>query len=173
MNLNLHFHMLILEGVYAKRDEPSFIQVPPPTDEEVQELLKKLSMRILRCLTHRGYFEANQECGEMLSDPIAETEPILASCMAASIKYRVALGERAGQRIRRLGTMEECFYEEARLEGSRCASLGTVLMTIDKVGNDLGFGMGTCGKDGQGVPVADAQPTLRIPEITVGGLGSS
>jgi TldD protein len=44
-----------------------------------------------------------------------------------------------------------------------------VLQEIDMVGNDLGFGIGTCGKDGQGVPVADAQPTLRIPEIVVGG----
>ncbi len=45
-----------------------------------------------------------------------------------------------------------------------------VLKLIDQVGNDLGFGIGTCGKDGQGVPVADAQPTLRIPEIVVGGV---
>jgi TldD protein len=44
-----------------------------------------------------------------------------------------------------------------------------VLREIDKVGDDLGFGIGTCGKDGQGAPVADAQPTLRIPEIVVGG----
>jgi len=44
-----------------------------------------------------------------------------------------------------------------------------VLKQIDVVGNDLEFGIGTCGKDGQGAPVADAQPTLRIPEIIVGG----
>ena len=44
-----------------------------------------------------------------------------------------------------------------------------VLRDIDMIGTDLGFGIGTCGKDGQGVPVADAQPTLRIPEIIVGG----
>ncbi len=44
-----------------------------------------------------------------------------------------------------------------------------VLMDIDMVGSDLGFGIGTCGKDGQGAPVSDAQPTLRIPEIIVGG----
>ena len=44
-----------------------------------------------------------------------------------------------------------------------------VLAEIDMVGSDLGFGIGTCGKDGQGVPCADAQPTLRIPEIVVGG----
>lgn len=44
-----------------------------------------------------------------------------------------------------------------------------VLAAIDRVGRDLGFAIGTCGKDGQGVPVADAQPTLRIPELIVGG----
>ena len=44
-----------------------------------------------------------------------------------------------------------------------------VLKCIDMVGNDLGFAIGTCGKDGQGAPVSDAQPTLRIPEIVVGG----
>jgi len=44
-----------------------------------------------------------------------------------------------------------------------------VMKEIDMVGTDLGFGIGTCGKDGQGVPVSDAQPTLRIPEIVVGG----
>ncbi len=45
-----------------------------------------------------------------------------------------------------------------------------VLLSIDRVGSDLGFSIGTCGKDGQGSPVSDAQPTLRIPEITVGGV---
>ena len=45
----------------------------------------------------------------------------------------------------------------------------TVLSMVDRVGNDLGFATGTCGKDGQGAPVTDAQPTLRIPELTVGG----
>ncbi len=44
-----------------------------------------------------------------------------------------------------------------------------VLKLVEKVGNDLGYGIGTCGKDGQGVPVSDAQPTLLISEIIVGG----
>ncbi len=45
-----------------------------------------------------------------------------------------------------------------------------VLKMIDRVGQDLGYSIGTCGKDGQGVPVADAQPTIRIPELIVGGI---
>jgi TldD protein len=47
-----------------------------------------------------------------------------------------------------------------------------VLKKIDRVGSDLGYAIGTCGKDSQGVPVGDAQPTLRIPELVVGGTTS-
>jgi TldD protein len=48
-----------------------------------------------------------------------------------------------------------------------------VLKAIDLVASDLGFSIGTCGKDSQGVPVSDAMPTLRIPEMVVGGEVSS
>ncbi len=44
-----------------------------------------------------------------------------------------------------------------------------VLRIVEMVGSDLGYTIGTCGKDGQGVPVSDAQPTLAIKEIIVGG----
>lgn len=45
-----------------------------------------------------------------------------------------------------------------------------ILMAIDMVGNDPGFSIGMCGKDGQGVPVSDGMPTIRIPEkIVIGG----
>ncbi|MCX8068927.1 MAG: metallopeptidase TldD-related protein, partial [Thermodesulfovibrionales bacterium] len=44
-----------------------------------------------------------------------------------------------------------------------------VLKNIDRIGNDLGFSIGTCGKNGQGVPVSDALPTIRIGEMVVGG----
>lgn len=44
-----------------------------------------------------------------------------------------------------------------------------VLLSIDRIGWDMGWGIGTCGKGGQGVPVSDGQPTLRIPKILIGG----
>jgi TldD protein len=47
------------------------------------------------------------------------------------------------------------------------------LKKISMIGNDLSLddGIGTCGKDGQGVPVGVGQPTLRMDGITVGGTG--
>jgi TldD protein len=44
-----------------------------------------------------------------------------------------------------------------------------VLRLIDAVGNDFDTWSGTCGKDGQSVPVSSGQPTLRVAAITVGG----
>ena len=58
-----------------------------------------------------------------------------------------------------------------RVRGATITGNGPeALSMIDMVGSDLGFGLGTCGKEGQGVPVGDAQPTLRFgpPYITVG-----
>ena len=45
-----------------------------------------------------------------------------------------------------------------------------VLQDIDMLADDFAMGSpGTCGKDGQGVPVGDGQPTLRVKSLTVGG----
>lgn len=49
-----------------------------------------------------------------------------------------------------------------------------VLRELRHLGSDLQhFDIGTCGKDGQGVPVSDAQPTLLCPSLVVGGTSES
>jgi TldD protein len=62
----------------------------------------------------------------------------------------------------------------APLKGAMLIGNGpTDLNRISMVGNDLALdtGIGTCGKNGQGVPVGVGQPTLRMDRITVGGTG--
>jgi TldD protein len=58
------------------------------------------------------------------------------------------------------------------VKGATLIGNGPEVMTrIGMVGNDLALdeGVGTCGKDGQSVPVGVGQPTLRLDGITVGG----
>ena len=48
----------------------------------------------------------------------------------------------------------------------------SVIAAIDALGNDFEVKEGTCGKEGQGVPVGNGAPTLRIARLTVGGTGT-
>jgi TldD protein len=62
----------------------------------------------------------------------------------------------------------------ASLKGAMLIGNGpTDLNRVSMIGNDLALdtGIGTCGKNGQGVPVGVGQPTLRMDRITVGGTG--
>lgn len=72
------------------------------------------------------------------------------------------------------GTSEAYLIEGGRItEPLRDANLigngPEVLRRIDAIGDDFDMMPGTCGKDGQSVPVGCGQPTLRITGVTVGG----
>jgi TldD protein len=60
----------------------------------------------------------------------------------------------------------------APIKGATLIGNGPEALTrVAMVGNDmkLDSGIGTCGKNGQSVPVGVGQPTLRIDGLTVGG----
>jgi TldD protein len=74
------------------------------------------------------------------------------------------------------GMTEAYLIEDGRIteplrEGNLIGNGPAVLTAIDAVGNDFAMGApGTCGKDGQGVPVGDGVPTLRVASgLTIGG----
>ena len=73
------------------------------------------------------------------------------------------------------GMTEAYLIEDGKIteplrEGNLIGNGPKVLEMIDAVGNDFEMGPpGTCGKDGQGVPVGDGVPTLRVTSLTVGG----
>ncbi len=73
------------------------------------------------------------------------------------------------------GMVEAYLIEDGELtaplrEGQLIGNGPKVLTQIEAVGNDFEMGPpGTCGKDGQGVPVGDGVPTLRVTELTIGG----
>src|SRR2546429_8803948 len=59
LNLNLHFHVIFLEGVYLDRTDqglkPRFLKGEPPSDADITAVVQKISRRVIRTLRHLGY----------------------------------------------------------------------------------------------------------------------
>jgi len=102
LNLNVHFHTLALDGVYASTDDPGeaprFIPLPPPDRDAVARVVAGTARRLQRIVEKRA---AEDE------DALARDEPLLALLAAASLRARSASGPNAGERWRRLGDRVE------------------------------------------------------------------
>jgi len=103
IQLNIHFHTLLLEGVFARAADGTtrFHPAPPPTDREVARLLATIRTRILRLLRRRGVLAADGE--DVEADPLAVATPVLAQLSAAAVRGRSAFGDRAGTPVLRAG----------------------------------------------------------------------
>ncbi len=101
LQLNVHFHTLLLDGVFAEGEDGSldFHAAEPPSDEEVARLLATIYRRVQRLLARRGLDVDDPPD----VDPLAEESPALAGISSASIQGRIALGPRAGARVLQLG----------------------------------------------------------------------
>ncbi len=99
LNLNVHFHTLVVDGVFVSDPDGSlsFAAAKAPTNAEVQALLDLVRKRVLRLLVRRGLL--CEEAGDGLGE--SET-PRLHALYAASVRQRVAMGRRAGVAVLRL-----------------------------------------------------------------------
>ncbi len=102
--MNLHYHFVFLEGVFVDRTAqgltPRFLQGEPPTDADVAQVVQTISRRVIRTLRKLGYLEPGTEDVVATGyDPLRDDAPELARTMAASVRQRIAFGERAGQKV--------------------------------------------------------------------------
>jgi hypothetical protein len=128
INLHLHFHVVFLEGVYLDRADqgrtPRFVTGEPPTDADIAPVVQTISHRVMRKLRQLGYLEAGLDAAVATGyDPLGDDAPELARTMAASVQQRIAFGERAGQKVRRIGSGFGAEGEQPTLSGARCASV--------------------------------------------------
>ena len=104
LNLNLHFHTLLFDGVFFAEGEEGalgFRPLPPPNDDEVGVVLARIAARVQRLLKRRGLDPGDADL--LQADPVVEESPALAGISGASIQGRIALGPRAGARVWRVG----------------------------------------------------------------------
>lgn len=103
LNLNVHIHALVLDGVFAK-DGAEMVHFHPTrrlTGDDVAAVVATVARRIEGLLERRGLGGGAESGGA--PDAWAEEAPVLAGIAAASVQGRVALGSRAGARVRRCG----------------------------------------------------------------------
>src|SRR5262245_44949269 len=92
---------------------------PAPSDAEVAAALAMIHHRVRRLLVCHGLEPADDATGPV--DRLAEESPVLAGIAGASVQGRVALGSRAGARVRRLGDARD--IETVTSRGPRQAHL--------------------------------------------------
>jgi hypothetical protein len=76
LNLNIHFHILFLDGVYVYRDNrpPRFQRVKAPDKAELEELVQLISQRVGRCLERQGLLEQDTESAWLELEPAEDTD---------------------------------------------------------------------------------------------------
>jgi hypothetical protein len=124
LNLNVHFHSLVLDGVYEPDSDGAvrFRPLPPPADAEVERVARRVARSLARLLERRGL---GPEADPAEADPLPAEDPLLAALYAASVAGRAATGPRAGRRVVRLGDRIDA-EDLPLVEGERCTTVGGV-----------------------------------------------
>ena len=136
LNVNVHSHIVFLEGVYLDRTaqdlKPRFIKGEPPSDADIADVfcfaeadvVQTISRRVICKLCHLGDLEASSyDAVATGSDPLLSAAPELARTLATSVTQRIVFGERAGQPVRRIGSGFGYAGESPALTGPGCASV--------------------------------------------------
>jgi len=102
LNLNVHFHTLVLDGTYRPSEDDGtlrFHAAPPPETEELERVLQRVARGVVRAIERRGLGDE--------PDRLTEDDPLLAQLLAAAVQGRAATGPRAGQKVLRFGDRVE------------------------------------------------------------------
>jgi len=100
LNLNIHFHMLFLDGVYIDsetRAPPQFHWVKAPTSDELTQLVHTIARRVGRYLERRGLLERDIDNSYLTSEAV-DDDP-LHQLLGHSITYRISVGPNQGRKV--------------------------------------------------------------------------
>ena len=118
LNLNLHFHALVIDGAYScapAQLAPRFRAAPTLEDEHVALLARTLQRRVTRYLQRKGHL--SREPGQ--GDESAAEPDLLALISAASVQGRGVLPTESKPPVARLGTRRE--FRKPLVPGSLCS----------------------------------------------------
>ena len=97
LNLNLHFHMLLLDGIYVSSgDRLRFHRLKAPTKAELETLVRRVSESVGRHLERQGLLVRDLDNTYLALEP--HDDDGLAQMLGSSITYRIAIGPRQGHK---------------------------------------------------------------------------
>ncbi|HHT9951394.1 TPA: transposase zinc-binding domain-containing protein [Legionella pneumophila] len=105
LNLNIHFHMLFLDGVYGVDlggAIGAFHGIKPPSSKEMSLLLGKISERIARLVEQAGYLERDEGDGLKLE---GFEDEIMNHFQGSSITYKIAVDSQKGRKVLTIKTL--------------------------------------------------------------------
>ncbi len=99
LNLNVHFHMLFLDGVYAKNKQgkTTFQRTNAPDQQELAILVHTISHRVARFLERQGVLERDEENSYLQLEGMDE-DP-MQQLIGCSVSYRIAVGPQQGRKV--------------------------------------------------------------------------
>ena len=105
LNLNVHFHMLFLDGVYTTHSDGSvrFQYTKAPTSTELISLTHIIAHRVGRFLEKQGLLERDAENSYLSGDGFDDGP--MSQLLGCSISYRIAVGPQAGRKVFTLQTL--------------------------------------------------------------------
>ncbi len=139
LNLNIHAHVLCLDGVYTQvGDEVKFKNVDAISDDEVANLIGRIAKAVLRYLKKHGYLDKDGEIVQNPeADPLFEDQSSLALAAQNSILGRIAFGPNAGSRVTKIGPGFGYMEEIPLAKGKRCYSVSGFSLHANSSTNTL------------------------------------
>ena len=115
LNLNIHYHMLFLDGVYIDSTNNSrlrFRWVNAPTSDELTRLTHTIAHRVARYLERQGLLERDTGHTYLTANGVDEDpESPMIQLLGSSITYRIAVGPQQGRKVFTLQTLPDCGSE--------------------------------------------------------------
>jgi hypothetical protein len=111
LNLNIHVHMLFLDGVYIEDNYGTsrFRRIKAPTSDELSRLTQTIAHRVGRYLERRDLLERDAGNTYLTQEAVVVSEEDPSShLLGSSITYLIAVRAQHGRKVMTLQTIPDC-----------------------------------------------------------------
>ena len=146
-NLNIHFHVIALDGVYEKKSTGrlKFYHAQAPSNETIQNLVSNIATKTNNLLIRKKYLEKVEDMvlvgntEEIFNESGQHShEDVHLPAQAASVAHRIAFGPNTGQPVRRLKSQTSLWPPEQNFKSTSTACVLAGGYSVSRKGTSFG-----------------------------------